>query len=446
MLSEFDGPYDSWSAPPSPTIAASPTQVMEMTNTRYAISDRSGSGITGTVDQLAHAEGVFLSDPQLLWDPSTRRFYYSMMENRGTSEPDEGIAWGFSKTSTPSSAADFCSYFSGFNFGHTSFLDRDSLGDTRDFLVISGDRFNTSGAFVGTDVTWIAKPGPGSTCPPEGSVKSGIQSITNPDGSIPYAPTAARQVDAGGTGWVVATSSYSSSTSLTLWGVTRNSDGTAEIGTPVSLAVPPYNNPPRAPQAGKTASGEPAPTLQTRIYLTQAYLASDPRLGHDSLWTAHTIAGGAGTQVRWYEINPHADSTDQVGTISDPSLWVFNATVAPDRLVNAAQALFGSDAVITVNTSSPTSDVALQVVSKRADARQSRMRKLRQSPGPDVDYTCFQPSTGYCRWGDYSGTAPDPGASPKGKVGGVWQMNQWNVASTDDTEMDWRTLVALVRP
>jgi hypothetical protein len=447
VLSKFNGVYDKSTAPPSPAIAASPSQILEIVNSRYRISNRSGAGTTGSVSDLAGATGTFLSDPQVFWDPSTNRFYFSLFENRGTSGPDEGLVWGFSKTSMPSSAADFCSYFSGFNYGSTSIPDRQSLGDTTDFLLISSDRFSTANsAFLGTDVAWITKPGAGSTCPAQSSFKSGIQSLKNPDGSTPYGPTAARQVDSSATGWIVVTPSYASASSLTQFKVTRKPDGSAVIAPPVSVSVPAYSAPPVAPQAGTTTTGEAARPLQTRIYFTQAYMAYDPRLEHNVVWTAHTTAGGAGSEVRWYEINPAMNITDQSGTVSDPSLYVFNGTIAPDRLVSGSAALFGSNAVLTMNTSSATTDTAIQLVSKRGGAPQSALKKVKRSPGPDVDFTCTQTTSSYCRWGDYSGTAPDPGAPTTGSAGQVWQANQWNVASKTDSDVDWRTLVAAVQP
>ena len=45
-----------------------------------------------------------------------------------------------------------------------------------------------------------------------------------------------------------------------------------------------------------------------------------------------------------------------------------------------------------------------------------------------------------CRWGDYSGEAPDRTASPTGFHGVVWGANEWNVANPNSTTgMAWRT-------
>ena len=150
--------------------------------------------------------------------------------------------------------------------------------------------------------------------------------------------------------------------------------------------------------------------------------------------------------MRWYEINPSAATVDQLGTVEDQSLYVFNGTIAPDRLVNGKIAAFGSDMVMTVNTSSPTTDVAIGVLSKNGADSQSPITVVKTSPGPNVDFNCFQPTRSSCRWGDYSGTSPDPGAAATGSTGQVWLTNQWNAASIDDSTPAWRTFTALTVP
>jgi hypothetical protein len=445
LLASFPGYFSAENSPPDTTLAASPTQVMEILNEGYAITNRTGQGTRGTLSQLVGTSAVFLSDPQVIWDPATARFYFSVFENRGKTKPNEGLAWGFSKTASPTSASDFCKYFARFNYGEKAFPDRESLGDTSDFLLIGADRFSTEDeSWIGSDLAWITKPPAGATCPTISSLKKGIKALKNPDGTFPFVPVPSRQADSSPTGWVLATPS-SSSHSLTLIRVSRTSTGSASIAPPASVPVTEYSAPPYAPQAGQTIGGNPAPPIETRVYLTQAIAAYDPRLAHTALWTAHTIAGGAGSEVRWYEINPATSSVDQVGTVSDPNLFVFNATVAPDRSVNEAGGAFGADAVVNVNTSSATTDPAIQMVGITGGQPQSGLVHVQQSPGPNIDFSCFEP-VAVCRWGDYSGATPDPGAPTSGSTGNVWLANQWNVANVNDNTPAWRTTVWRATP
>jgi hypothetical protein len=450
VIASFDGPFDPNSGPPDATLAASPTRVVEVVNSQYAIVDRTGIGITGPLrDLVGTTISDFISDPQIAWDPSSQRFYFSIFENRGGGAgvpPNEGIAWGFSKSSSPDTAKDWCTYFTNFNYGAAAFPDRPSLGFSSDFVLFTSERFPIAPTETyGVDLAWVTKPGKTKGCPRAKSFKSGVKSLTEADGHPVSYGTSVRRVDPGGSGWVLAQPQTSSS-SLLLYQVTKDRGGRALVSAPASVSVPSYSAPPPAPQAGLTVSGAPAGALETKGYLTQAYAAIDPRLGHLAIWTAHGVAGGAGAAVRWYEINAATAAVDQVGTVDDPNLYVYNGTIAPDRLVNGTTTAFGSNMVMTLTTSSATTDTAIQLVAKRGAEAQSAMVSIKASPGPNVDFNCNQPGRVACRWGDYSGTAPDPGADPTSATGRVWMINQWNVASTDDTHPDWRTLTALAAP
>jgi hypothetical protein len=74
------------------------------------------------------------------------------------------------------------------------------------------------------------------------------------------------------------------------------------------------------------------------------------------------------------------------------------------------------------------------MVSKWADNAQSEFVEVRASPGINYDFSC-----NVCRWGDYSGATPDPASNQFSNHGRVWLSNQWNVASANTSDVDWRT-------
>jgi hypothetical protein len=455
VLTEFPGTFFEGNSPPSPTIAAGPTRVIQLTNFDYSITNRAtGKTRHGTMEQLVKTTHVFLSDEQVMWDPLTKRFYFSVFENRGSTTPQEGIAWGFSKGKSPSSARAFCTYFTEFNYGSTSFPDRESLGDTSNLLLIAGNRFLTSPGenWVGSDVAWISKPPAGHECPPQSSFRTGIHNLGTTYETAPWAPVPARQTDSNETGWIVATpcceiqGEAGMHDHLDLVKVTTAADGEAQLGPIESVPVPDYSAPPLVPQAGQTLAGNTPPPLQNRMYFTQITAAYDPLLGHEVLWAAHAVAGGAGSEVRWYALDPATTSVDRYGTVSSEDLYVFDAAIAPDRLVNRRTRAFGGNAVLTVDTASTSSYAAIQTVGITGDQPASKLVLVQQSPGPDVDFSCFEPYRPECRWGDESGAAPDPGASPTGATGDVWLTNQWNVADINDVTPVWRTTVWQARP
>ncbi|MFI5271063.1 MAG: hypothetical protein ACHQT9_03405, partial [Candidatus Saccharimonadales bacterium] len=303
----------------------------------------------------------------------------------------------------------------------------------------------------GSDLAWIAKPPAGTTCPAASSFKQGVYHyLKNTDGSDVYAPVPARQVDSSTTGWVITTPSYTSANYLTLFNVTEDPNtGNADLSSPASVSVPSYSFPPSAPQAGVTKAGTRAMPLETRIYLSNAYLSINPKYSSTQpvIWTAHTVSGGAGSEVRWYEVNPLTHALVNSGVVSDPSLYVYNGSIAPDRLVKGAKTAFGDSAVISVNTSSSTSYTAIQMAGVKSGAGTSPLVMVKQSTGTDMDYSCSEPYATACRWGDYSGATPDPGATVKGALtGGVWLGNQWNLPTINDETPVWQTVIFRAQP
>ena len=115
---------------------------------------------------------------------------------------------------------------------------------------------------------------------------------------------------------------------------------------------------------------------------------------------------------------------------------VFKPTAV--RAVDGTSARFGSNMVLGFNQSSTTIDVQIAMVSKFGAAPQSAPVLVKTSPGPNVDAYCFSSGRGACRWGDYSSASPDPTPGTT-HTGRVWLTNEWNVASTDDNDIDWRT-------
>jgi hypothetical protein len=166
----WEGIRDPRPTPSDSTGAIGPTRYIELINIRYAIYDRTSNRPigTGTLNELVgeppppppgENKGVVVFDPQIIWDPTTRRFYY--VADDVYSAIDNRLAFGFSKTASPSSAADFCKYV--IKFG-PRFPDYPKLGDTKDLLLIGANTFLTSrlGLYLGSDLVSITKPSAGS--------------------------------------------------------------------------------------------------------------------------------------------------------------------------------------------------------------------------------------------------------------------------------------------
>jgi Fibronectin type III domain len=431
----WQGQFETDLTPPDPTGAIGPNSYIELTNLRFGIYGRDGSLVSqGTMQDLSNLPQTDLSDPQIAWDPYTGLFYYVILDFNTN---QFGI--GFSRTSNPQSAADFCKYVASFGYGSLILPDYPKLGFSKDFLLIGANEFLLQSLYNGSDVDWMSKPaaGPLSTCPDPSTFKLGsFKSLTNADGSSATTPVPAVQTDPNGTGWVTATPDASVSTGhfISLFPITKSGTGTALLGSPKTLTVNAFDVPAQAPQPG----GPPIDTLDGRLEHTVSGV--DPNHGSvNAIWTAHAVFGGAGSEERWYEIDPTGPSLLQQGKATSTTLDVWNGAVAPDRAVNGASTAFGADMVMGFNTSSSTQDTAIQMISKVGSNPQSGFVMVQQSPGIEDDYSCYSPYGPPCRWGDYSGASADPAASPSGSTGNVWLSGEWNVASTDSSGVDWRT-------
>src|SRR5262249_6903816 len=158
--------------------AVGTTRFINFINSKFQIFDRTVSPptslSTGTLASLAQVgQTQLLFDPYIVWDPGTSRFYYSMGNWVSSSPENYQIAWGYSKTGSPSAAADWCHYTTDFGvYGlSANFPDYDKLGDTKDFLLIGINNYPHLQTYAGADVAWIAKPPSGQTCLPDNQVK-----------------------------------------------------------------------------------------------------------------------------------------------------------------------------------------------------------------------------------------------------------------------------------
>jgi hypothetical protein len=445
------GQSDDRLAPGDPTGAAGPQSYIQFINDKMAIYSRTGSLINeaGTASfTAAGGSDTDYSDPQILWDATTNRFYYLIIRTA-----DDTFAWGFSKNANPQTiSTDFCNYTADFGYG-LNLPDYPKLGDSTDFLLIGANIYAVE-AYVGSDIDWIAKPKGQkaiTTCPAASTFRQGMDTaIKNADGSsFASDPNPAQQADPSSTGWVAAvpdeTNSGAAGNFLTVFPVTKNADGTANIpnvGTQVSVSN--FAPPPPAPQMGTNFTLD---SLDGR--LTHAVSSVDPATGRTALWTGHTIAGGAGSEYRWYKIDVANATLFGSGDVTDPNLFVLNGSIASDRLVRVTkrgvQAKFGSNAVIGFTTTGPQALPAAQMVSVKGANPASSFVLVFQSPGPDNGFDCtenpFVPDR--CRWGDYAGASSDPGAAPKAPEGRVWldNMTATGGATPDPLNPTWGTRI-----
>lgn len=420
----FLGIHNPNVAPPDETSAVGTTRYIELVNTNFAIYNKTSNSpiSTGTINSLAGAastDSVF--DVQVIWDPTTSRFYYAADDV--VSSSDNELAFGFSKTASPGGAADFCKYTVGFG---TVFPDYPKLGDSRFFAMIGSNLFSGNNSFLGSDLLAMSNPPAGTSCPSASSFKlADAASLLISASTQAFTPVPANEIDTKATGFAVARPAPLPATQLSLFKVTRDATtGNPVIqstGTPVTVAS--YMWPANAPQNGSVNALD---TLDARS--TQSVAGVDPgHAGKFAIWTQHTINVGGRAAVRWYEIDPAAHSLLQSGTASNASWFQFNGAISPNRQVNGATKTGGDAMVLNFDTSSSTTFPAIRMVSKVGAGAQSGAVVVKSSPGPLSGFDC-NATTHFCRWGDYAAATPDPSTANQ-----IWQVSQFAVGSGSGT-------------
>jgi hypothetical protein len=424
--------------PPDTTGAIGPNHYVEFVNSEVAAYVRASLAIVGSpVDLSTFTGGVAACDPQIKYDPQTERWFYLAIRCDGTTTTN-ALYMGFSKTSDPHDLSTavghgWCGY--SYAFG-TVLEDYPKLGLDALHIVIATNSFKSTSPFTffTAHIFSLPKPVKGAieACPAApalstfGSAGKPLKtSVAEHRASTPEPATVA---DNSPSGFVVAADEASAFSgegkNIMIWQVA----GTATAPTLTPLGAPTVSEfklPPNVPQP---ASTDMIDSSDSR--LTQAVAAADPNAGGaETVWTQHTVAGGAGSVVRWYELAPSTVTVKQTGTISDPSNLVFNGAIAPT---------LSGGAVIDYNTGSSSAVVQLMAQSRIGSAPEGTMNTpitLGSSSAIDSDFSCpsqplgKQRKTTSCRWGDYAGASVDPSNA---KV--VWGSSQLNGPTGASTE------------
>jgi PKD domain-containing protein len=416
--------------PPDTTGAIGPADYVEFVNSEVAAFSRSTLAIVGAAHDLStFVGGVQVCDPQIKYDPQSSRWFYVALRCDGTPTAN-ALYLGFSKTSDPTDFSiepghGWCGY--EYNTGE-ALEDYPKLGLDSQHIIVGTNSFHGT-SFVSAHVFAGPKPvGAIGACPTEApELKMFGAPLETSVGDHAFTPEPATVADGSLAGYVVSADVDGEHVMIWQVGGTAAKPELEELGAP---KVPFFEVAPSVPQPG---TSDELDTLDPRF--TQAVAAADPNAGGaEAVWTQHTVEGGAGSVVRWYEIVPSKLEVRQQGTISDPSKYVFNGAIAPTR---------SGGAVINYDTGSSSALVQLMAQSRIGSAPLGTMNtplELASSTAADEDFSCpSEPSQPPCRWGDYAGASVDPN-----NANAVWGSNQINGPSGLGAQ--WRTQNFAIEP
>jgi hypothetical protein len=429
-------------SPPDTTGAIGNKRFMQLVNSTYALYDRSGSPVgSGTLNQLFDTAGASSFDPQVIWDARTAKFFY--IGDSVFSSSDNRLAYGFSKSVDPNSHTDFCHYTLSFG---ADFPDFPKTGDTLKFVHTGVNFYDVSDSFLRSAIIHISKSvgkRPITACP--GPSAWITDDLRDPSNNKVFAPVPGNSIDASNNGTAFARSLVNLS-QLTFFKISKVG-GVPSVGAPELLVLPfAVNVPPDATQPGLT---QVLDTSDTRG--TQAVLARNANRNNKwSYWTQQTVANGATSGVRWYEINPFSSppSLRDNGIIQyGDDYFAYNAAISPDRQVKGKTARFGDSFVMTFNASGAPGNLSpgMYALTSEHGAAPTDIGIV-GAVGPYRDFTCPNPGN-RCRWGDYAGATPDPAVGNGKTIGNVWVTNQFSgVLNPPTGSANWRTWIAQIVP
>lgn len=450
IASGFNGQVDAGVSPPDTFGATGPSRYVQTVNRRVGIYSRTSAVpiSSNTLNGLAgFASTVNSFDPQIIWDATTNRFYYAM--DSVFSSTDNKIAFGFSKSASPNTTADFCKYF--VNYG-AKFPDYPKLGDNQYWILIGTNNFQPS--FTGSDIIALTKPigtGTIATCPTFTALMAGraliFQNIRDTFNQLVFTPTPANSIDTDTFGYVIARNLTLPSTRLWIAPVSGGATGLPVLSARRLVTVPNYTFPADAVQPvfpGPVAAPK-LDTLDARPW--QAILSRNPlRANGRSLWTQHTVANGAtASKIQYYEIRPDiaVPTVLRTGAIVGTSTqFFFNGAISSNRRVGNAAT--GGSFVIGYNVSSSTIPARI-VAGSSVNGAALTFALIKFGAGPYRDFTCPS-AANTCRWGDYASADPDP-LPTGGAASAVGLTHQYSKGGTmPTTSGNWTTWIYHVRP
>lgn len=153
------------------------------------------------------------------------------------------------------------------------------------------------------------------------------------------------------------------------------------------VSTPSGGSPPNAPASG---SGTNLDTVGSRL-MNAVYR-------NGSIWTTNCISSGGRAACRWYEIDAGTLTTNQVGTVNDPTLHYFMPSIA----VNA-----NDDVVLGFSGSSAAQFAGAYYAGRFSSDMAGQMSTPVEFKNGQGAYNNLD-GFGRNRWGDYSLTSVDP--------------------------------------
>lgn len=412
---------DSNLVPPDPDGAVGPNHFVQFINGRFSVFDKHSGAMTKTMTDLAFwtnagvalPENALVSDPRILYDPASGRWFASQIDFISENEISNRFLLAVSVTGDPT---DLWKGMAWMADPAGTFADFPRLGLDARGAYLTANQFDSSGRFAGVLLTSIPKNDLLAAIPNVANrTCSGVMTMASRGFSL---QPAVNLGPAGGIEFVLAVENdgtdFATHTILKSFNVAGADGPAATLSPNTDITVPDYYIPFNPPQPD-TLTTLDAGDVRIGAYVFQV---------GNVAYAVHAVQyGDRRSAVRWYRLRTSDHSLLESGTITDPDLDLFYPSIAANTDGFIIIACNGSSlsnfvsaygfAGHTINGTTVFGD---KVLLKAGVANYERV------------------VNGSNRWGDYSTTTVDP-SNPNH----FWTIEEFpsdtNVWSTQVTEL-----------
>jgi hypothetical protein len=412
-------------SPPDTMGSVGPSHYVEFVNNAFAIYNKTGTvaqaaisdatfwqnaGITSTV--TAGGGGTGLTDPRIIYDPNSSRWYAIEINTTATNNQ---ILVGRSNSSDPTAG------WKAVNFTGQS-------GNFGDFPTLGID---ANGVYIGTN-NFTSSTGSGANNSiysiPKTDLLAATPVVTNmtrfdnvsfgnaPQPVVDFSASKAAAV-------VISVPNFATNTSFLKRTITGTTAAGATLSSSSSITVTlPYSSPPEATQPGAGA-----PNIDASDQRVPANIYQVGNLA----FLAHTVTptGGTRASVRWSVLNLTTNTSVSEGTIADSTYDYFQPAIAVNN---------NGDVVLTYNRSSNVDTSATGNLSIYMQVGTSVGGVLTFQPAQLISQSSISNYntvfSGTERWGDYSSVTIDPT-----NQNSFWAINEIPLSSSQ-----WSTQITQI--
>lgn len=391
---------DSPDQPPDSNGAVGPGHFVEFVNGRFSVYDKTTGQRVQTMTDLAFwtsggvsfAAGVSVSDPRVVFDAASQRWFASMVDVSGSGRRLTANRFLVAVSAGSDPTGDWSAFAFAADPVNNYFADFSTLGVDANGVYLGGDLFNRRSNAVAPTLVALPKRDLLAEPPTIAHRTSlGLLNYLTYGEILQPAVTDGPGVTGGEAVLAIGDLGVDMQPHSTLASCVVNnaaSAGQAKVSNGQSLAVPAYTVPINPQQPGGVD------TLDNG----DARISAMVRRVGDVLYAVHAVELNNRAAIQWFKVDAPTQMLLQSGTISDPALELYYPSIAANAAGTVVIGCNGSSSVSYISSYAFVGETTGGVLSFGAPLLLKAGAATFQNPD----------ATGTSRWGDYSATTVDP--------------------------------------